>query len=575
MYKYFLFISFLLLTVTIIGQNNTYLSDSDSVSASKIIDKYLNENKSTTIDDSIFRESYTYLNYCLNSDSVQSSYYIIKNMVETNQLIKNTLELYQFRNKVDSLNKVRYKVLSNYWEQQQSITNNAKMVNVVFADSFNIGIEDSTYIANVDTIVCDTLNLDSILQVLNPYNDTLLWAIDNTIDNIQSNDLLSWIKDIRNDTIDIYLVNVNGDSLLVRLYEDSPYLIKFGLTDYWGTNIPAVIRDIKKRSFKILIDDTPEIFYQTEEKAQEAIESINKNISSPDTLSIKKIPVKIIKPKWLLGGAVRLDLSQLGTYQWAQGGDPYVSFLGEVKLFANYKHNKIGWDSRGLFRYGVIRQGRLENDPNTHIRPNEDKMEISSKYGYNVFKSYYITQDIDLKTQMGPSYDWSDDVRGDLETDFMSPAFLTFSLGVDYKPNNETSLLLAPITVKSTIVLNEMAKIKEKYNVDTTKNSREEFGARFMGRYKFNIWDNVQISNRLELFSNYLLNPQNIDINWEFSTMFPINDFIKATLLINFIYDDDTNVPKFRTEDNGDIVKYEGKGGQLKEIMTIGFFMEF
>jgi hypothetical protein len=57
--------------------------------------------------------------------------------------------------------------------------------------------------------------------------------------------------------------------------------------------------------------------------------------------------------------------------------------------------------------------------------------------------------------------------------------------------------------------------------------------------------------------------------------MFPINDFIKATLLINFIYDDDTNVPKFRTEDNGDIVKYEGKGGQLKEIMTIGFFMEF
>lgn len=574
MYKYLISIVFLLNITNIKGQSNIYLSDSNDINYIEIINNFLSKNTTTDKEDSIFKESFNYLNSTINSDTVKNSYHTIERLVTTNEIITKTHKLNIFRDKVDSLNKIRYKLLSDYWEQQQA--NKKEFVNVVFADSINVGLSDSIYIENIDTLeYVDNRYLDSMLNVLNPYNDTLLWAINNAINNFKSNEITTWIKDIRNDTIDIYIVNVNGDSLLVKLYENSPYLIKFGLTDYWGTNIPAIIRDIEKRSFKILIDDTPEIYYETEEKAQKAIKSINKNISSPDTLSVKKIFVKIIKPKWIFGGAVRLDLSQVGTYQWSQGGDPYMSFLGEVKLFANYKNNRIGWDSRGLWRYGMIRQGRLENDPNVHIRPNEDRMELSSKYGYNIFKKYYITQDVDLKTQMGPSYDWSEDVRGDLETDFMSPAFLTFSLGLDYKPDNETSLLLAPITVKSTIVLSDMAKIKERYNVDTTKNSREEFGARFMGRYKFKIFDNIQINNRLELFSNYLSNPQNVDVNWEFSTIFPVNDFIKATLLINFIYDDDTYVPKFKLDNNGNVVKYEGKGGQLREMMTIGFFMEF
>ena len=112
-------------------------------------------------------------------------------------------------------------------------------------------------------------------------------------------------------------------------------------------------------------------------------------------------------------------------------------------------------------------------------------------------------------------------------------------------------------------------------DVDTTKNSREEFGARFKGIYKIKIWDDIEINNSLELFSNYVESPQNIDVNWEFTTVFPVNDFIKATLSVHIIYDDDTEVPKYRVNDAGENEKYNGKGIQVREMLTLGFYMKF
>lgn len=592
----------LIVFLTNAQQNQNDLSRADTVDYSEVINKFLNENIQKNIDDSIFSESFTYLDKFLNSDTTQKNFSIVQELVSTNKLIIEILKLYQFRHKVDSLNNIRYKVLSDYWELEQlkevarkndsidslryEVLNDSVNIemqvniydssSIIADDTTSLNLSDSIFFEELEKVTYqDTLNLDSILHVLNPYNDTLLRAIDEAILSFREDNMVNWIKDIRNDTINLYLVDIEGDSLLVQLYDNSPYLIRFGLTDYWGTRIPAVIRDVERRSFRILIDDAPEVFYQTDEKAKSAISSINEKISSPDTLSIKPLPVVIVKPRWMFGGDFKLDLSQVGMYQWAQGGDPFVSFLGGLNLFANYKEGRRGWENRALLRYGVIRQGRLDNDPSAHIRSNEDRMELSSRYGYNAFGQFYLSIEADSKTQIGPTYDWDGDTRGDLKTNFMSPAFLAFSLGLDYKPDKKTTLFLAPITIKSTIVLDPSSEIKKRYSVDTTKNSREEFGARFKGTHSLKIWDDIEIKNTLELFSNYLDNPQNIDINWEFTTVFPVNDFIKATLSFNLIYDDDTEVPKYTVNNAGESVKYNGKGLQVKEMLTLGFYMKF
>jgi hypothetical protein len=45
--------------------------------------------------------------------------------------------------------------------------------------------------------------------------------------------------------------------------------------------------------------------------------------------------------------------------------------------------------------------------------------------------------------------------------------------------------------------------------------TRFEFGASISAYYKFNIMTNVSIENRLNLYSNYLDKPQNVDIDYQ------------------------------------------------------------
>ena len=47
---------------------------------------------------------------------------------------------------------------------------------------------------------------------------------------------------------------------------------------------------------------------------------------------------------------------------------------------------------------------------------------------------------------------------------------------------------------------------------------------------------------KLELFSDYLGNPQNIDVYWDFFATLAINNWLAVTLNTTLIYDDDVNI---------------------------------
>jgi len=529
--------------------------------------KYFKENPPNDFTDSVFVSSYGYLNQLINADSTLVSIERVKYLIESNRAENELLNIFLFRTKIDSLNSYRRQVLAYYWERQ-------RLQNIV--DTGEISSYDSLFFEAVEVFLNkDTLNIDSLLYSLEPYNDTLLRAIDDAILKFKNHEYLKWIKDVRNDTVNLYLVNMDGDSLLVKLYHNNPNLIRFDLTDYWGTNIPAVIRNVEKRSFRILINDTPEIDYETDEKAKQAMGGLG-TINSDKKLTVTPRVVEILRPLWLKGGNVSIDLSQVGMYQWAKGGNPSFSFLGGFELFAKYKKDKNSWDNYLKCRYGMIRQGRYV-DETVDFRSNEDRIELSSKYGYNVFGFNYISVEGDFKSQFAPAYSWNGNVKGDeIISEFMSPGYLTFSLGLDYKPDEKTTLFLAPISSKITYVLNDSSSVKKRYSVADGSNARYEIGARIKASYKVTIWENIEVKNSLELFSSYIEKSQNIDVNWEFNIILPVNDFIRAKITSNFIYDDNTSVPKYRENSTTGIEeKYDGKGAQYMEMIAIGFAFKF
>ena len=101
---------------------------------------------------------------------------------------------------------------------------------------------------------------------------------------------------------------------------------------------------------------------------------------------------------------------------------------------------------------------------------------------------------------------------------------------------------------------------------DTTKGSRNEIGAFLTANLKKEIAKNISYTSRLDLFSNYRNNPQNVDVFWTNVIGMKVNKYIGVTYNFDLIYDDDV-------ED----AKRPGRklGTQLKSLLGVGLTATF
>ena len=89
----------------------------------------------------------------------------------------------------------------------------------------------------------------------------------------------------------------------------------------------------------------------------------------------------------------------------------------------------------------------------------------------------------------------------------------------------------------------------------------------------------ITIINRLQLFTNYIHNPQNIDIDWEMIASAKINWFTDVRFNTHLIYDDDTKIPLYDEEDKP-VMGPDGKQKktarvQFKELLGFTFVFRF
>ncbi len=82
------------------------------------------------------------------------------------------------------------------------------------------------------------------------------------------------------------------------------------------------------------------------------------------------------------------------------------------------------------------------------------------------------------------------------------------------------------------------------------------------------IMKNVGIQSKLELFSNYLNNPENIDVDFENTLNLKINQYISTTLILHFIYDDDIMIA---LDPEG---LRSGPRLQFKEVLSVGLSIQ-
>jgi len=277
---------------------------------------------------------------------------------------------------------------------------------------------------------------------------------------------------------------------------------------------------------------------------------------------------------WKKGGLFALNLAQTSLTNWAAGGQNSAAVNGIFSAFANYKRGKSAWDNSLDIGYGILKQGK-----DTSPMKTDDKFDLFSKYGREAFKNFYWSGLMNFRTQMRPGYKYPD--TENKISDLFSPAYLLVAAGMDYKPNPYFSAFIAPLTGKFTFVNDAELSAAGAFGVTPGQNSRSEFGGYLRAIFSKNdfkdeFMKNVAFTSKIDLFSNYGHNPQNIDITWENLIGLKVNKFISVNFNTVLMYDDDIKVPVDRNG-NGEFESTEAPGPrtQFKEILGVGFSYKF
>lgn len=275
-----------------------------------------------------------------------------------------------------------------------------------------------------------------------------------------------------------------------------------------------------------------------------------------------------VEGPWKTGARTNLSFSQVSLTNWAAGGENSISgnFIGNI--FANYKNGSSKWENSLDVGYGLMKQGK-----DAWIKT-DDQLQLVSKYGQKAFmnnKNWYYSAMFSLKTQFDEGYDYPNDSV--MISNFMAPGYLMFAMGLDYNPNDNFSMSFSPVTSKTTIVNDQTLANQGAYGVEAGEKIRYEFGGFVKFMYNKEIWENVEMSSQLGLFSNYFNNPQNIDVNWDFALNMKVNDFLSASINTKLLYDDDVDI---KVDSNNDgTIDAEGPRIQFKEVLGIGLTFTF
>ncbi len=235
---------------------------------------------------------------------------------------------------------------------------------------------------------------------------------------------------------------------------------------------------------------------------------------------------------WTKKGNVSILFNQSAyNKQWLGGGTSNVAGNFGLNYDFNYKKGGVVWDNKFIVAYGLSKIKGNEKSAKT-----DDRLELNSLWGKKATGNWYYSIYFNFKTQMDVGYDKNET----LISHFFSPAYFQMGPGFLWKKDNNLSVNFAPTAAKLIVVHPHFTDLGSSFGVLQGDATRFEFGASISAHYKVVIMTNVTMENRLNLYSNYLDNPQNVDINYQMNLMMKINKYLSANVAMQAIYDDNS-----------------------------------
>jgi hypothetical protein len=287
---------------------------------------------------------------------------------------------------------------------------------------------------------------------------------------------------------------------------------------------------------------------------------------SQDSLSVKKDT-----SKWTLKTLYSLSGTQTTLSNWNAGGRTNVSVIGFISASAYYKTNRMKWENDVNLALGGIKYIDRTTSHES-MQKTDDRIDVSSKFGHHLNRSKYFSVIGGFKTQSLDGYNYPNDSV--IISTFMAPGYINCAIGYDYVPSDNFGIFISPFATKMTFVKSQFLADKGAFGVDKAitnevgeiikrgKQFRGEFGAYFKIKWNKTVAKNIEMKSKLDLFSNYNQNPQNIDVNAETIFTFKVNSWFSSSIQLNLVYDDDIMIK--------DSFGRTGPRTQFKSIIGMG-----
>lgn len=282
---------------------------------------------------------------------------------------------------------------------------------------------------------------------------------------------------------------------------------------------------------------------------------------------------------WKKINKVGIDFTQITFINWSAGGNNSISGLAKGQFIRNYLNDNKKWDNELIVRYGINKQEAQD------IRKTDDQINLNSTLGYrrDTISNWYYGGKFSFLTQFANGYSYPN-VDKAISKPF-APAYIFLGIGAEYSRKDlGFNLYLSPLTQKTTLVLDQRLSNDGAFGVDKAvydetgtiviengKKHRTELGALVTSQWKTKIMTNINLDTRATLYSDYLNDFGNIDVNWQMTLDMTINKYVRASLGTNLIYDND--IKNKREVDGVQIT--EGARVQWKQLIGVGLEYTF
>lgn len=281
---------------------------------------------------------------------------------------------------------------------------------------------------------------------------------------------------------------------------------------------------------------------------------------------------------WTKKNTLGFDISEIAFVNWSAGGTSSISGLFKGNFLRVYNRENYKWSNELIVRYGLNKQDGIE------VRKTDDAIQFNSTFGYrqDTMSNWYHSAKFNFNSQFTNGYSYPNKEIA-ISKPF-APAYIFMGIGAEnVNKEKKRTFYVSPFTFKTTLVLDQRLANQGAFGVTKAiydannvlvaqgKRSKTELGFLMTSFYKKEIAKNINLENRLSLYSDYINNFGNVDVDCDLLLDLVVNQYVKANIGTRIVYDDDI---KSKKEVDGAQVT-QGAKAQLKQLLGVGIVYVF